>query len=82
MLGKKVRCTITGFTGIAISKIEYINGCVQYSIQPKKLQKDGSPVKSVWFDVGQLEIVDEEKASVEWKDTGGPTPSSVPHFGR
>ena len=39
-LGNKVKCKITGFTGIAICKHIYLNGCVQYGVQGK-INKDG-----------------------------------------
>ena len=82
MLGKKVRDTVTGVTGIAIAKIEYMNGCVQYNIQPKVV-KDGVAAEARWVDVGQLELVKVRKAaSAKPGDTGGPPPKTVPHFGR
>lgn len=81
MLGKKVRCTITGFTGIATAEIKYINGCMQYQIQPEGLQENGSPIKSLWVDKGQLEIVVEGDVSKE-NDIGGPPPANLPHFGK
>lgn len=55
-LGDMMRDTITGFTGVAISKHEYLNGCVRWSLQPKDM-KDGKPVESQSFDEEQLELV-------------------------
>ncbi len=34
-LGDKVKDLVTGFTGVVVSRIEYINGCVQFGIVPK-----------------------------------------------
>ena len=82
MLGKKVKCKVTGCTGIAISKIEYMNGCIQYHVQPKEL-KDWIPVDAKWFDDQQLEIVDAERVVKAKKGTpGGPPPLSTPVFGK
>jgi len=82
MLGLKIKCKITGMTGTAIARIEYINGCVQYQIQPKKL-KDGVPVEAKWFDEEQLEaVVATRKVRAKRRRTGGPPPTSVPHRGR
>ena len=67
-LGNKVKCTVTGFTGIAVSKVEYLNGCVQYSVEPKV--KDNEKKKSEWIDVEQL-IVVSKGIFVESVPTGG-----------
>ena len=56
MLGKQVKCKITGFNRIATAKIEYINGCVQYCVKPKMEEKGKMPVGE-YLDVEQLEVV-------------------------
>jgi|GEM_PF-913299 hypothetical protein len=56
-LGVKLRDTVSGFTGIAIGRIEYLNGCWQYGIRPT-LDKDGKIPDAHWIDEQQLEIVD------------------------
>ena len=69
-LGTRVRCTITGFEGIATGRCEYLYGCVQIKVQGNEI-KDGKPVEGVWLDEGQLtEVKDELKAAT--KPTGGP----------
>ena len=69
-LGDKVRDTITGLTGVAVARHEYLNGCIRLSLQPPEV-KDGKPVDCSTFDVEQLEVV--EKASPRSVDpTGGP----------
>ena len=40
-LGQKVRCQVTGFEGIVIAKCEYLNGCIQFEVQPKS-KKDNA----------------------------------------
>ncbi|MBA7661254.1 hypothetical protein ES703_69269 [subsurface metagenome] len=80
-LGDKVKDTITGLEGTAVAKIWYMNGCIQYEVQPKGL-KDGTIIKSVWIDEGQL-IVKKAKIKIEKeKPPGGsrsvPSGSSHP----
>ena len=69
-LGDTLRDTITRFTGVAVSRHEYLNGCVRFALQPSKLA-DGKPIEAQIFDVEQLELV---KASAvrEVKPAGGP----------
>jgi len=56
VLGSKVRCKVSGFTGIATSRVQYLNGCIQYGITTK-VGKDND-VKVIYIDVGQLVVVD------------------------
>lgn len=82
MLGKQIKDTVTGMTGTAVSMIKYMNGCVQYSIQPREL-KDGLPIEAKWFDIEQIEIVkDERVVKAKKKPVGGPSPANTPTFGR
>ncbi len=73
VLGNKVKDIVTGFTGIAISKAEYLNGCVRYCVQPL-VDKEGKYLKGEYIDEGQLVIVD--NGTLPSKDkkelTGGP----------
>ncbi len=57
MLGKTLRCRVTGFTGIATSKVEYLNGCSQYCLKPK--MADGNMPEGEYIDTQQLVIVDD-----------------------
>ena len=56
-LGARVKDTITGFEGIAVSRVEHLYGCVRYSVQPTKLNKDGKPIENEWFDEAGLEVL-------------------------
>lgn len=56
-LGSTVRDVITGFTGIATQRCDYLNGNVQYAIQPKK--DDGSYPDAMFLDYHTLDVVDE-----------------------
>lgn len=71
-LGSKVKDTVTGLEGTAVAKIIYLNDCIQYEVQPKGL-KDGTIIKSVWIDEGQLIVKKEAKAEkkVKEKPPGG-----------
>lgn len=51
-LGQRLRDRVTGIEGIATSKVEYLNGCVQYCIQPEA--KDNKNVDHEYFDIQQL----------------------------
>ncbi len=81
-LGDIVKDKVTGLEGTAVAKIIYMNGCIQYEVQPKKL-KDGIIVKSAWIDGGQLITKKEaRKEGGKEKPPGGsghvPPPSSHP----
>lgn len=60
-LGDKVKDTITGMVGIAVSRTEFLHGCVRISVQPQEL-KDGKPVDPSYVDEPQLDII--ERATV------------------
>lgn len=78
--GDLVKDTITGLTGIAIARTEWLNGCVRITIQPQEL-KDGHPVDPATIDVQQCEVVEEgtffkgkDAPAAEGKPPGGPFP--------
>ena len=78
-LGKKMRCQITGFEGIATSKIEYLNGCFQYCLKPQ-VDKDGKVLDGEWVDVEQLEIVKEKKVETGRTNVGGDNKADTPQL--
>lgn len=60
-LGDRLSCILTGFSGVAIARIEYLNGCIQWQLQPEMLVKgpdcgrnQGAKADPVWFDEQQL----------------------------
>lgn len=69
MLGKKLRCKVTGFTGIATAEVKYINGCTQYCVVPK-VGKDNKRPDGEYIDIQQLEVVG-DGVSIIPTDTGG-----------
>jgi len=69
-LGDKVKDTISGFTGIAISRRTYLTGCNRINVQPR-VSKAGAMLNPVLFNEIDLEVVDEkDKKSVGFKFIG------------
>lgn len=61
-LGQTVRDTISGFQGKAVSRTEYLYGCVRFGVQPMEL-RDGKRIDLDFFDEPQLEIIDDTPAA-------------------
>ena len=77
-LGQKVKHRVSGFTGVAVSRHEYLSGCARISVMPKCKKKDELPEEKV-FDELELEVL--EKKSVmnnKTKNTGGPKDHKAP----
>lgn len=74
VLGNKVKDIVTGFEGIAVTRVEYLNGCVQYCVKGK-ISKDGKVPEGEYIDQQQL-IVTGSGISVKQKDTGGVMPDA------
>jgi hypothetical protein len=73
-MGDVVRDSISGFEGTVISRIEYINGCVQFAVQPK-IDKDGKLPDAQYFDMQRLERISVPTAKVTEftrQSVGGP----------
>jgi len=76
-LGQKVRDIVTGLEGIAVSRIEYLNGCIQYGIETES--EDGNKLnKTEYLDEGRLKVIDSsivteqlEEKEEEEVDNGG-----------
>lgn len=71
-LGDKVQDIVTGLKGIVTAKAEYLNGCVQFFIEPKA--KDNSPVKGDYVDISQLKKID-DGVNIKQKNVGGRMPN-------
>ena len=69
-LGSKLRDLVTGFEGVAIARVEYLNGCIQYCLVPN-VGEDGKMPSGEYIDLGQLEYV-KNGVDVKASDTGGP----------
>jgi len=63
-LGQKVRDVVTGFEGVADCRMEWMNGCVRISVQPKmrRDKEDGAQFvqDAKVFDEQQLEVLEEK----------------------
>jgi len=82
-LGSLVRDVVTGFIGVATSRVEYLNGCIQYCVTPP-VDKDGAMRPGEYIDHQRLvvEAVIGEPGAIAAavSDTGGPqrdAPSGV-----
>ena len=76
-LGACVKDRVTDFEGIITSRIEYLNGCLQYCVEPK-LDKEGKMRKHQYVDEGQLEFIEgptEKPSKEEKKGPGGWQPN-------
>ncbi len=55
-LGDKVKDTVTGFSGIAVCKVDYLQGCRRFGVQaPSKNNK--KPDEWQYFDEPQLQVI-------------------------
>ena len=68
-LGSKVKDIVTGFTGIAVARLECLNKCIQYEVIPK-VDKDNKKEKSEWIDEEQLKVIG-KGVTTESKPSGG-----------
>lgn len=68
-LGERVIDTVTNLKGMAIAKAVYLNGCVQYLVQPRGL-KEEEIIKSEWIDEGQLKTLEQPLGQVEENKKG------------
>jgi len=82
-LGDRVKDSITGATGIAVARCEWLHGCIRVSVQPEEL-KDGKPQDLYTVDEPQLEVLDasavpnvpfwRESAAAQPRRAAGPRP--------
>ena len=80
-VGERLRDKVSGFTGIAMSKVEYFSGCIQYLVDPEQLNKEtNAKMNGVYFDLEQLEKVDDGLLEVreEKKRPGGGMHDNLP----
>jgi len=75
-LGDVIRDKISGFTGVATSRTEYLNGCIRWAISPQQLH-EGKPIEAGYFDEEQVEVVDAPKVLPIRGATGGDCPAPV-----
>jgi len=69
--GDEVKSTIFDFKGMVVGKIQWLNGCLEYSIAQKKLTKDHMIVYKTLAEE-ELELVKAKKVVTKQRNTGGP----------
>lgn len=85
-LGDTVKDVITELQGVVIARVEYLNGCVRFSVQPKGLNESGEPFKSQYVDEEQLivlrteVVVDSAEVSDKGPGDGVSTRTTPPSF--
>lgn len=70
-LGDEAKDAVTGFTGVAVSRTDYLNGCTRVCLQPP-IGDDGKLPQYETFDEPQLEVLTAQKVSRGPTNTGGP----------
>ena len=72
-LGTRVKDRLTGATGSAVARCEYLNGCIQFAITPDTL-KEGVPQDDYWMDHQRLVVAAGQKRPPRRaaEDVGGP----------
>ena len=72
-LGDEVKDKVTGFSGVAVARHMYLQGCNRISVQPP-VDKDGKNQESCTFDEPQLIVITPQKVVAgEGSDSvGGP----------
>jgi len=76
-LGQMARDVITGFSGLVMAKAQYLTGCNQVLLTPRKLDKDGKRRDGEWFDEQRVERVGKEAVklpTLETRDPGADEP--------
>jgi hypothetical protein len=75
-IGSRVTDIINGFSGLAVGRIEYLNGCRQFLVKPEKLDKDGKPLDGVWIDeqnlLFEMKVLEDPFATSTSPTKGGP----------
>lgn len=80
-LGDEVKDKITGFSGIAVARTQWITGCDRITIRPRTLKKEGGIHDIETFDEQQLTIVKKRALILSDVETpkkekrGGPGPN-------
>ena len=68
-LGNLVKDVVSDFSGIVVSKVEYLTGCTQYAVQ-SKIGSNGTYPDAVYFDHKRLIVID-NGIDIQSEDTGG-----------
>lgn len=70
-LGVKLKDLVSGVTGIAVARLEHLNGCVHYCIKPLA-DKDGKEIEGIYVDSQQIvKVSDGIRKQITQNNTGG-----------
>lgn len=75
-LGDKVKDIVTGFTGIAVCKTRYLNGCDRVGVQAPSKQNE-KPIAWQYFDEPQLKALKKCAVNPGNRVTGGYKPDNA-----
>ena len=75
-LGDKVKDTVTGFSGIAVCRSTYLQGCVRFGVQGQ-VTKNEAPAEWQYFDEPQLKVVKKNAIKQGNKKPGGYKPDNA-----
>jgi len=82
VLGYKVEDRVSGPRGIAVARVEYLNGCIQFCVQPRGAM-DALRTDSLYIDEGQLRVLGSGVTKPLGKThQGGPSAHAPKGFGR
>jgi len=74
--GDPVKHTLTGFEGYIVSRTQFMNMCVRYSVQAETLH-EGKPIAWQAFDEEELLLVKSKKNKApKTTPSGGPHPAT------
>ncbi len=76
-LGDNVKDRFTGFKGVAVSKIEYLSGCIQFGVAPK-VGNDNKKIDTEYIDEGRLDVVGPRAKKIVKMKTGADFMSDAP----
>lgn len=76
LLGQKCRDVVSGFTGIAVARTEWMNGCTRVTLQPP-VNKEGALPEGQAFDEPNLMVVLDTPRKNANSREGGPRPPAT-----
>ena len=76
-LGDRVKCRVTGFTGIITTHAKHLAGCDRLWAEPP-VGADGKHVEGRWFDIDMVEIVEANVVDVVTYDRKAPGGVDLP----
>lgn len=58
LLGSKVKDKISGYSGVAVGRTEFLYGCIRIEVDSSSLDKEGNVREPTVFDEAQLEVLE------------------------